>query len=64
MNLANQSFLEGLNNILDYKNSLFIPELNIEIKVKNDFQIFATQNPVNQGRGRKFLPKNFFNRFV
>ena len=64
MNLANQSILEGLNNILDYKKSLFIPELNIEIKAKDDFQIFATQNPVNQGGGRKFLPKNFLNRFV
>ena len=64
MNLANQSILEGLNNVLDNKKTLFIPELNIEIKGKNDFQIFATQNPVNQGGNRKFLPKNFLNRFV
>ena len=40
MKWANQSILEGLNNILDYKKDLFIPELNIEIKAKNDFQIF------------------------
>ena len=64
MNLANQSILEGLNSILDEKQSLFIPELNEEIKAHPEFQIFATQNPVNQGGGRKFLPKNFLNRFI
>ena len=64
MNLANQSILEGLNSVLDDKKCLFIPELNIEIKAHPDFQIFATQNPVNQGGGRKFLPKNFLNRFI
>ena len=64
MNLANQSILEGLNSILDEKQTLFIPELNEEIKAHPEFQIFATQNPVNQGGGRKFLPKNFLDRFV
>ena len=64
MNLANQSILEGLNSVLDDKQCLFVPELNMEIKAHPDFQIFATQNPVNQGGGRKFLPKNFLNRFV
>ena len=64
MNLANQSILEGLNSILDEKQSLFVPELNKEIKAHPEFQIFATQNPVYQGGGRKFLPKNFLNRFI
>ena len=64
MNLANQSILEGLNSILDEKQCLFIPELNLEIKAHPQFQIFATQNPVYQGGGRKFLPKNFLNRFI
>ena len=64
MNLANQSILEGLNSVLDDKQCLFVPELNMEIKAHPEFQIFATQNPVNQGGGRKFLPKNFLNRFV
>ena len=64
MNLANQSILEGLNSILDEKQCLFVPELNKEIKAHPEFQIFATQNPVYQGGGRKFLPKNFLNRFI
>ena len=64
MNLANQSILEGLNSVLDSNQCLFVPELNLEIKAHPDFQIFATQNPVNQGGGRKFLPKNFLNRFI
>ena len=64
MNLANQSILEGLNSILDEKQCLFVPELNKEIKANPEFQIFATQNPVYQGGGRKFLPKNFLNRFI
>ena len=64
MNLANQSILEGLNSVLDEKQCLFVPELNSEIKAHPEFQIFATQNPVNQGGGRKFLPKNFLNRFI
>ena len=64
MNLANQSILEGLNSILDEKQCLFVPELNCEIKAHPEFQIFATQNPVYQGGGRKFLPKNFLNRFI
>ena len=64
MNLANQSILEGLNSILDEKQCLFVPELNREIKAHPEFQIFATQNPVYQGGGRKFLPKNFLNRFI
>ena len=64
MNLANQSILEGLNSVLDSSQCLFVPELNLEINAHPDFQIFATQNPVNQGGGRKFLPKNFLNRFI
>lgn len=64
MNLASQSILEGLNSVLDYRKSLYVSELNKEFKSHPDFQIFATQNPVNQGGGRKFLPKSFLNRFV
>jgi len=64
MNLASQSILEGLNSVLDYRKSLYVSELNKEYKSHPDFQIFATQNPVNQGGGRKFLPKSFLNRFI
>ena len=28
------------------------------------FKFLFTQNPVNQGGGRKFLPKHFLDRFV
>ncbi len=64
MNLANHSILEGLNKLLENQQEIFVPELNSEFKCKEGFQIFATQNPVFQGGGRKFLPKNFLNRFI
>jgi MoxR-like ATPase len=64
MNLASQSILEGFNSVLDHRRTLYVTELNKEYKCHRDFQIFATQNPVNQGGGRKYLPKSFLNRFV
>ena len=64
MNLASQSILEGLNSVLDHRKTLYVNELNLSFKSHDDFQIFATQNPVIQGGGRKFLPKSFLNRFV
>ena len=64
MNLASQSVLEGLNSLLDHRRSIFVPELGKKFKAHEDLLIFATQNPVNQGGGRKFLPKSFLNRFI
>ena len=32
INLANQTVLEGLNGVLDYRNEIYIPELNQVIK--------------------------------
>ena len=64
MNLANQSVLEGLNGILENQKKIFVGELNQVFYAKEGFQIFATQNPVNQGGGRKFLPRAFLNRFI
>ena len=64
MNLANQSVLEGLNGILENQKKIFVGELNQIFYAKEGFQIFATQNPVNQGGGRKFLPRAFLNRFI
>jgi len=64
MNLAHQSVLEGLNAILDHRKTVYIPELNQEFKCHPDFFIFASQNPIEHGIGRKNLPKSFLNRFT
>ena len=64
LNLASQSVLEGLNSCLDYRASIFIPELGKTFKCPPTFRIFAAQNPLAQGGGRKGLPKSFLNRFT
>ncbi|EGR30434.1 type a von willebrand factor domain protein [Ichthyophthirius multifiliis] len=56
LNLASQSVLEGLNAILDHRGSVFIPEINQEFKKHPEFRIFAVQNPMGLGGGRKGLP--------
>ena len=62
LNLASQSVLEGLNAILDHRSEVYIPELDRTFKCPNTFRVFASQNPVHQGGGRKGLPKSFLNR--
>lgn len=64
MNLAPQAVLEGLNAILDHRGTVYIPELNRTFKRHPSFRIFAAQNPLHQGGGRKGLPKSFVNRFT
>lgn len=64
LNLAEQSILEGLNALLDHRGELYIPELGISVKAATGFRLFGAQNPVNQGGGRKGLPKSFLNRFT
>ncbi|XP_063699493.1 midasin [Culicoides brevitarsis] len=64
LNLAPQSVLEGLNGILDHRGEVFIPELNKTFKLGQRTRIFATQNPLKQGGGRKGLPQSFLNRFT
>jgi midasin len=64
MNLAPQAVLEGLNAVLDHRGSVFIPELGREFTKHPAFRIFAAQNPLGQGGGRKGLPKSFVNRFT
>lgn len=64
MNLAPQAVLEGLNAILDHRGAVFIPELGRTFERHPDFRIFAAQNPLGQGGGRKGLPKSFLNRFT
>eukprot|EP00890_Picochlorum_soloecismus_P003681 jgi/Picsp_1/4313/NSC_01821-R1_type a von willebrand factor domain-containing protein len=64
LNLAEQSILEGLNALLDHRGELYIPELGRTVKAAPGFRLFGAQNPVNQGGGRKGLPKSFLNRFT
>lgn len=64
LNLAPQSVLEGLNAILDHRGEVFIPELNKTFKLGTQTRIFASQNPLRQGGGRKGLPQSFLNRFT
>jgi midasin (ATPase involved in ribosome maturation) len=43
---------------------VYIPELGKEFACPPTFRIFAAQNPLVQGGGRKGLPKSFLNRFT
>ena len=64
MNLAPQSVLEGLNAVLDHRGTVYIPELGRSFSRHPSFRIFAAQNPIQQGGGRKGLPKSYVNRFT
>uniref|UniRef100_A0A1I8MYX1 Midasin n=1 Tax=Musca domestica TaxID=7370 RepID=A0A1I8MYX1_MUSDO len=64
LNLAPQSVLEGLNAILDHRGEVYIPELNKTFSLNKQTRIFASQNPLKQGGGRKGLPQSFLNRFT
>ncbi|ALC40740.1 CG13185 [Drosophila busckii] len=63
LNLAPQSVLEGLNAVLDHRGEVYIPELNRSFQLTRSTRIFACQNPLKQGGGRKGLPQSFLNRF-
>ena len=63
LNLASQSVLEGLNAVLDHRREVFLPELGETVRCPDTFRVFAAQNPVQEGGGRKGLPKSFINRF-
>ncbi|XP_077869169.1 midasin [Saccoglossus kowalevskii] len=65
LNLASQSVLEGLNACLDHRAEVFVPELGKTFQIEHKkTRIFACQNPLNQGGGRKGLPRSFLNRFT
>ncbi|KAG1056125.1 hypothetical protein G6F43_001962 [Rhizopus delemar] len=64
LNLASQSVLEGLNSCLDHRGAVYIPELDREFFCNKEFRVFGAQNPLQQGGGRKGLPKSFVNRFT
>jgi len=63
LNLASQSVLEGLNGCLDHRSTVVIPETGLSFVCPESFRLFAAQNSVQQGCGRKGLPKSFLNRF-
>ena len=64
LNLAPQSVLESLNSVFDHRGTLYVPELNRYFQIDSDTtKIFACQNPLHEGGGRKGLPKSFLNRF-
>ncbi|KAG0341494.1 AAA ATPase midasin [Podila horticola] len=54
----------GLNSCLDHRGSVYIPELDRTFACDMNFRVFAAQNPLQQGGGRKGLPKSFVNRFT
>ena len=65
LNLASQSVLEGLNACLDHRAEIYVPELGRTFQVQQgQTRLFACQNPLHQGGGRKGLPKSFLNRFT
>ncbi|KAJ1742174.1 AAA ATPase midasin [Coemansia sp. RSA 1086] len=64
INLASQSVLEGLNSCLDHRGTVYISELDREFTLSQGFRLFAAQNPLGQGGGRKGLPRSFVNRFT
>ncbi len=68
MNLATQQVLEGLNACLDHRAEVFIPELSSvnggRFHCHPSFRVFAAQNPLSQGGGRKGLPQSFLDRFT
>ena len=64
LNLAPQAVLEGLNAMLDHRAEVYLPELGQSFPCPPSFRIFAAQNPVQQGGGRKGLPKSFLSRFT
>jgi len=64
LNMATQTVLEGLNSVLDHRGSIYLPELDKTIVKHPSFRLFAAQNPVSMGSGRKGLPHSFLTRFT
>ena len=57
----------GLNACLDHRGEVYVPELSKTFTIgrdRNKTRFIACMNPVEQGGGRKGLPKSFLNRFV
>ena len=54
----------ALNAVLDHRAEVFIPELGRTFRCPPGFRVFAAQNPLQEGGGRRGLPKSFLNRFT
>ena len=63
INLASQSLLEGLNSILDHRREVYVSDMDQVVRCHPNFRLFAAQNPMLQGGGRRGLPQSFINRF-
>lgn len=63
LNLAPQAVLEGLNSCFDHREEVFIPDIGMKFHRSASFRVFCAQNPINEGGGRKGLPKSFLSRF-
>jgi midasin (ATPase involved in ribosome maturation) len=64
LNLAPQNVLEGLNACFDHRETVYIPEICQSVACAKTFRVFCTQNPMNEGGGRKGLPASFLSRFT
>eukprot|EP01033_Poteriospumella_lacustris_P008968 gene8969-6442_t len=64
LNLAPQTVLEGLNACFDHRGQVFLPEIGQTVHCSPYFRIFAAQNPLREGGGRKGLPASFLSRFT
>ena len=53
-----------MNACLDHRSTVYIPEIDRSFTCPPSFRIFAAQNPLEEGGGRKGLPKSFLNRFT
>lgn len=62
INLCTQSVIEGLNSMLDHRQSIDVDGQRIQ--VHKNTKIFGTMNPQNKGNGRKNFPKSFLDRFI
>ena len=50
--------------MLDHRAEAFIPELGRTFACAPGFRVFAAQNPLQEGGGRRGLPRSFLNRFT
>ena len=50
--------------MLDHRAEVFIPELGQAFACHPSFRLFGAQNPLEEGGGRRGLPRSFLNRFT
>lgn len=50
--------------MLDHRAEVVIPELGQTCACHPSFRLFGAQNPLEEGGGRRGLPRSFLNRFT